>query len=141
MGTLARRLSIIETNVEKLKHLRAKISYNDFLTDDEMQAIAERRLHVCLEALIDVGFRIVSLLGLEKPEKYRDLPKILAKSEVIPPDQRQIFERMISFRNVLVHLYAELDSSRVYEVLRKINDIEKIASYIADFIRRRDVDP
>jgi hypothetical protein len=119
MGTFARRLSIIESNVRKLKNLKAKITYDNFLESDETQAVVERPLHVCLEALIDLGLRIVSVLGLEKPERYRDLPGILVRSEIIPSGERQVFERMISFRNVLVHLYAELNSSRVYEALKR----------------------
>lgn len=141
MGTLARRLSIIERNVGKLKNLKVKITYENFLADDETQAVVERRLHVCLEALIDLGLRIVSVLGLEKPERYRDLPNILVRSKIIPSNECQVFERMISFRNVLVHLYAELNSSMVYEALTKVDDIEKMASYIADFIHKRGVDP
>lgn len=141
MGTLARRLSIIERNVGKLKNLKAKITYENFLADDETQAVVERRLHVCLEALIDLGLRIVSVLGLEKPERYRDLPNILVRSKIIPSNECQVFERMISFRNVLVHLYAELNSLMVHEALQKVDDIEKMASYIADFIHKRGVDP
>jgi len=141
MGVMARRLAIIETHVKRLKDLSKNLDYESFLINDEAQIIVERRLHICLEALVDLGLRIISLLGLEKPEKYRDLPVILVKNNLIPSDEREVFERMISFRNMLVHLYAELDPKGVYEALQKLNNIERIASYIVKFVRERGLDP
>ena len=141
MGVIVRRLAIIEKHVGRLRDASKNLNYESFLVNDEIQAIVERRLHICLEALVDSGLRIVSLLGLEKPERYRDLPFILVRNNVIPSDEREVFERMISFRNVLVHLYAELDPTRVYEALQKLDDIERVASHIAKFVHDKGVDP
>jgi len=141
MGAIGRRLAMIEKHVERLKEVGRNLSYESFLVNDETQAVVERRLHVCLEALIDLGLRIVSHLGLEKPERYRDLPVILVRGNVIPNNEREVFEKMISFRNVLVHLYAELDPARVYEALQKVDDIRRVASHIANFVRNKGVDP
>jgi len=141
MGVIARRLALIEKHVEKLKVARKNMNYESFKADDEAQAAVERRLHVCLEALIDLGLRLISLLGLEKPERYRDLPTILVRSNVIPSDERDVFEGMISFRNILVHVYAELDYAKVYDSLQKVDDIKRIASYIASFVHERGFDP
>jgi len=132
---------MIEKHVERLKEVGRNLSYESFLVNDETQAVVERRLHVCLEALIDLGLRIVSHLGLEKPERYRDLPVILVRGNVIPNNEREVFEKMISFRNILVHLYAELDPARVYEALQKVDDIRRVASHIANFVRNKGVDP
>lgn len=85
MGAISRRLATIEKNVERLKKMGRSLNYEGFLVNDETQAVIERRLHVCLEALIDLGLRIVSHLGLEKPERYRDLPVILVRSNVRCP--------------------------------------------------------
>jgi len=132
---------MIEKHVERLKGVGRSLNYESFLVNDETQTVVERRLHICLEALIDVGLRIVSHLGLEKPERYRDLPVILVRSNVIPNNELEVFEKMISFRNVLVHLYAELDPARVYEALQKVDDIRRMASHIANFVRDKGVDP
>jgi len=141
MGAIGRRLAMIEKHVERLKGVGRSLNYESFLVNDETQTVVERRLHICLEALIDVGLRIVSHLGLEKPERYRDLPVILVRSNVIPNNELEVFEKMISFRNVLVHLYAELDPARVYEALQKTDDIRRMASHIANFVRDKGVDP
>ncbi len=141
MGTIGRRLAMIEKHVKRLKEMGRSLNYESFLVDDETQAVVERRLHVCLEALIDLGLRIPSHLGLEKPERYRDLPVILVRGNVIPNNEREVFEKIISFRNILVHLYAELDPARVYEALQKVDDIRRMASHIANFVRDKGVDP
>jgi len=141
MGVIARRLALIEKHVERLRDVRSSLDYESFRVNDETQAVVERRLHVCLEGLIDLGLRIISLLGLEKPERYRDVPAILVRSNVMPSAERDVFERMISFRNILVHVYAELDPAKVYEALQRVDDIKRMASYIAVFVREKGVDP
>lgn len=83
MGVIARRLAIVEEQVNKLQEL-AKLDYESFKRDEDARMVAERRLHMSIEALIDVGLRIVSLIGLEKPERYRDLAGVMVKKGVIP---------------------------------------------------------
>ncbi len=141
MEVISRRLTIIDKHTRRLKDTSKGLNYESFLVNDEVQTIVERRLHICLEALVYLGFRIISILGFEKPERYRDLPIILVRNGVIPDDEREVFERMISFRNVLVHLYAELDIARLYEALQRVDDIERIASHIAQFVHDKGVDP
>ncbi len=140
MGVIARRLAIIERQVNKLEDL-ARLGYEHLSSDEEARMAAERRPHISLEALIDVGLRIVSSVGLGKPEKYRDLADVPAEKGVIPRYFGDVFERMISFRNVLVHLYAELHPERVYEAVMKASDIKRIASDMARYVYDRRVDP
>lgn len=59
----------------------------------------------------------------------------------MPRNELEVFEKMISFRNVLVHLYAELNPARVYEALQKVEDIRRMASHIANFVHEKGVDP
>jgi len=141
MGVLAHRLAVAEEQTRRLKELGQQLSYEKFSSDENARIIAERRLHLCLEALMDAGLRLVSLMGLERPERYRDLPSLLVKLGVLSGEEGQLFERMVSFRNVLVHLYADLNSARVYQALERVEDLATITARLVQFLQKRGLDP
>jgi len=77
-------LALAKTYLRVLHELRSKVDSVDYLIKGPIiKGAIERYLHLTVEALIDVGFRICSLVGLEKPERYRDIVRILASSQVL----------------------------------------------------------
>ncbi|MEM2194695.1 MAG: HepT-like ribonuclease domain-containing protein [Candidatus Methanomethylicia archaeon] len=75
------RLSIAERYVNLLRTFRKKIGdVGELSRDLILRGAVERYLQLSIEAIIDVGFRICSILGLEKPERYCDIAKILLHS-------------------------------------------------------------
>ncbi|MEM2403857.1 MAG: HepT-like ribonuclease domain-containing protein [Candidatus Methanomethylicia archaeon] len=72
------RLSTAEGYVNLLRILWKKVrNVKELSKDLILRGAVERYLQLSIEAIIDVGFRICSILGLEKPERYRDIAKIL----------------------------------------------------------------
>ncbi|MEM2709955.1 MAG: HepT-like ribonuclease domain-containing protein [Candidatus Methanomethylicia archaeon] len=75
------RLSTAEGYVNLLRILWKKVrNVKELSKDLILRGAVERYLQLSIEAIIDVGFRICSILGLEKPERYRDIAKILLHS-------------------------------------------------------------
>ena len=71
---------------------------------------------------------------MEKPETYKDVAEILSKHHVISKDFKDVFKKMISFRNIIVHEYLLLDLKAVYENLKKLDDFRKFAKFIEKFL-------
>ena len=63
-----------------------------------------------IETLLDLGSHVISSEGYEPPTSYADIFRVLGEEGVI--------SAMARFRNVLVHLYAEVDEDRVLCILR-----------------------
>ncbi|MEM3462963.1 MAG: DUF86 domain-containing protein [Candidatus Bathyarchaeia archaeon] len=83
-----------------------------------------------------MGNEIISSLGLRRPERYRDIPAILAEAKVIPEGFAESVASMIGFRNLLVHDYALIDVAPVYEFIqRRVRDFEEFSRYIAEWLR------
>ena len=73
---------------------------------------------IAVEAMIDVCTHFVARLRLKTPGNSAETVKALSRAGVLPGDHVDRYDDMIRFRNVLVHLYADVDDERVYVILR-----------------------
>jgi len=119
-----------------LKQLQAN-TIEDFTSDFKISGATERYLQVAIECIIDIGNEIISSLQLQRPEHYRDIPHILAKANIIPKTFAETITSMIGFRNLLVHDYASINLSLVYEFLQtKLPDFENFIKHIAKWLEK-----
>ena len=136
--------SLITTKLSKLreyqrflKELQAT-SIEDLTSDFKTRGAVERYLQVSIECIVDIGNEIISSLQLQRPERYRDIPYILAEAKIIPKTFAEKIASMIGFRNLLVHDYASININLVYEFLQtKLPDFESFAKYIAKWLEKR----
>jgi len=100
--------------------------------DYELRSAIERNLHLAIESALDIGEVIISAEDFEKPEDYRSVILILGEHKVLPRDFAERFAEAAKFRNILVHMYAEVDVEMVYEILQNnLGDFDEFAKYIA----------
>jgi len=131
---------IIRTRLERLeealRRLESKknVSLDEFLENWEIHSAILREFQVAIEACIDIGTHIISEMGWKSPETYKDVAEILSKHHVISKDFKDVFKKMISFRNIIVHEYLLLDLKTVYENLKKLDDFRKFAKFIEKFL-------
>ena len=103
-----------------------------FLADRIKRSAAERELQVCIEICLDIGHHLIAGSGLPRPAEYRDVFRILGEAGVISADLASRLETMASFRNRLVHGYAEVDPERVYDFLQhECADFDEFARVLA----------
>lgn len=76
-------------------------------------------LIVAIEACIDICNHIVAKEHLGTPNSYSGCFDILQKFSIIDEHLASKMTSMAKFRNLLVHLYWEIDDYRVYEILQK----------------------
>jgi uncharacterized protein YutE (UPF0331/DUF86 family) len=75
---------------------------------------------------------IISAEGFEKPEDYRSVILILERHKVIPTDFAERFIEAVSFRNILVHMYEEVDIVELHHCLQNnLGDFDEFARYLA----------
>jgi uncharacterized protein YutE (UPF0331/DUF86 family) len=113
----------------------SNISYDEYLNNEDMQAIVERYLQVCIQCCIDIGNYIISRQKLEVPDSETNVFIILAKNKVISKNLADKIKGMVKFRNILVHDYIDIDQRLVYEILtKKLQDFEDFSKAIINFI-------
>lgn len=133
---LGRKLEALEQYIAEIKELQGH-ALDEFLKDDKLQDLAERRLEVAIQCCIDIANHIISRLSLGKPEDYSESFEILGRKFVIPEDFALILADMAKFRNVLVHMYDKIDETRVYKAVEEgVNDIIRFAAEIQKYIEK-----
>lgn len=128
------QLNLLDKYFHRLKK-KQSLSINEYTQNPDMQAIVERNFQLAIECCLNIGTHLISSLPLEIAEDYASVPMRLADADIIPKDFGKKLANMAKFRNLLVHVYWEIDSEKVYFHLRNnLNDLKKFAEYIVDFL-------
>ncbi len=99
--------------------------------------IMKYNLIIAIQAAIDICYHIVAKEGGRAPQGYGDCFKILGEREIISLPFAQKLGRMAKFRNLLVHLYGEVDDQRVYRIMREdLSDLEKFEARLGSFLAK-----
>ena len=122
----------------------AQIDENTFVNDFKIRGSAERFLQLAIESCMNVGNRILSITQFKKPvstpETYGDIFLELAKLSAIPQAFVPTMLQMVKFRNRLVHIYWDIDTKQLYEILKKrLDDIEKFKDFIIIYLKQGEI--
>jgi len=133
--TLDRRLAKLEELLQRLRKL-ALTPEADFLANNVLQSATERSLHLAAECCIDIAHHIIADRGWTTPTTYKEAFQILADNGVLEEELCADMQDWAGLRNVLVHLYLDVDQKRLYEILQQdLNGLETYAGAIVKFAR------
>ncbi len=122
---LSRKLSRLRTYVEELRRAE-DITWEKYRSDPRSRAFVERYIHLAI---------FVSFYKWREPASFRDLIAILGEHGVIPETHLLTFQRMISFRNMLVHRYDSIDDELVFGIFSKhLVDFDLFIRLVADWV-------
>ena len=92
---------------------------------------------VSVSAAIDVSSYLISQKGLERPATYREIFDILARAGLIAEELAAELSDLAGFRNVLVHVYWDLNLEEIYGILqRDLKTLRSFENEIKDLLRR-----
>jgi uncharacterized protein YutE (UPF0331/DUF86 family) len=128
---VAKKLAFIETCVRQLRTLARPERIADDLREERF---VEHTLQLAIQAALDVGSHLVSDERLGEPETSRDVFRLLGRSGVVSAELASRLEQMAGFRNVVVHLYQDVDLGIVRDVVE--NHLGDLLELVAA-IRRR----
>lgn len=114
---ITKHLLLLDENLKKLKEEK-NITLEEYLRNYRTRAVVERLLQVVIEDCISIGNMIISFENLKKPETYADIFTELAINKIISQELRDEFVKIARFRNMLTHIYWEIDNKLVYEVIQ-----------------------
>lgn len=127
-----RRLARLEQLLRDLRALSGRASRDAFLRDRGLQAQAERWLHLAVECVLDLANHLIADRGWRTPTTYRETFAVLREQDVIDDELAQALAGWAGLRNVLVHLYLEVDQTRIWQILtRDLDQLESMAAAVA----------
>ena len=127
-----------------VRHLRQYTSYlqrvarlgqEEFLKDPMLIGSARYYLQVSIESCINIANHIIAADRLRAPKDYKDIFKVLNEAGILPGDFARTMRELAGLRNLLVHLYWEVDDKMVYEGIRsELNDFEAFVGYVMAYL-------
>lgn len=134
---IARKMKNMQEFVDFLKKQPA--NEGKLLNDYLLRSAIERNLQLAIESALDIGEVIISSENMEKPEDYRSIIIILGKEGVIPMEFARRFQEAAKLRNILVHMYTEVDSKVISQILKNnLDDFDEYAQYIARYLDEKE---
>ena len=128
------RFQDIQQSLERLEQIGA-LSRDEFLADQDTLDVACYRLLVAIEAALQICFHVSAQKLHRVPEEYAECFAILGEAGVLSPDLSQNLQQMARFRNLLVHVYWQIDYHRVYGIIREhLDDLRAFIRAIGELL-------
>ena len=121
------RIQRLEELIERLDEVR-RAGEDAYLADEQQRAATERWLQVAVQICIDLGTQLVTEQSARPPSDYADVFKILGEKKVIPSDLAERLSDAAKQRNLIVHLYMEIDDRSVFASLAHLDDLREFAA-------------
>jgi uncharacterized protein YutE (UPF0331/DUF86 family) len=125
----SKRLEGLVDYLEKLKAF-AEVEESEFVREPSLHHLAERYLHLAVEAVLDLGNHWISDRALPTPDSNRDTFTVLETAGELAPDLAGRLRGWAGFRNILVHEYLRIDHALSYRAIKDdLSDLESFASW------------
>jgi len=127
---IAMRLQKLDGYVRHLRQLQ-QASLDEYLVDENLQAIVERRLQLAIQVCMDIANYLIAQLGLTSPDDPENIFTVLGREQIIDRELARHMVGMVRFRNILVHDYLDIDSLLVYHNLSaELEDFDQFAQQV-----------
>jgi len=109
----------------------------EFLRDPRSIGSARYYLQVSIEACINIANHIIASERLRAPKDYRDSFTVLNEADILPDEFTRTMRELAGLRNLLVHLYWDVDDQMVYDGIRsELGDFETFVGHMIDYLER-----
>ena len=115
------RFQDIQQSLDRLEAIR-DLSLEAFLGDQDLRDVAHHRLLIAIEAALQICYHVCARRLRRVPEEYAGCFALLGEAGLLAPALSQNLQQMARFRNVLVHVYWQVDESQVYAILQSSLD-------------------
>ncbi|UYU18922.1 MULTISPECIES: type VII toxin-antitoxin system HepT family RNase toxin [Methanoculleus] len=95
-----------------------RIPKEQFLQDRDTQNMVHHAMLLSIQSALDIATDVIAEERLRKPFTYRETFEVLAGEGIIPESLARDLSNLAGFRNVLVHIYWNLDLKQVYAILQ-----------------------
>jgi uncharacterized protein YutE (UPF0331/DUF86 family) len=131
---IRQRLQVLESYVQPLQGYRAR-THEEVRSDMSLTWAIEHGLQLTIPCIIDVCHYLVADLMLGVPATSQEAMELLRDTEVFPATFAHTLVQMARFRNLLVHVYAQIDIERVYDHLQNhLDDFGQFAQHVLQFL-------
>lgn len=135
--TVKNLLDYLEGEIKSIQG--SKITLEVLEEEDSILTDATKyRVQIAVEVTINIAEHIVAGLNLGKPEFARELFPLLVKENIIAEDLAEKLGKAVGLRNILVHLYKEVDPTILtYAATIGLDDLRAFAKAVNEFLEKQ----
>ena len=124
---LSSRLDALENYLAELRSFQS-VRREEFVNEPALHHLAERFLHLACESVLDIAHHVIADRGYRQAKSYKDAMDVLRDEGLIDRELAERLKGWMGFRNVLVHLYLDIDHGRSHDAIREdLGDLERFA--------------
>lgn len=112
-GVISKKIELLEEELSFIKSLKV-INTEELKRDHKLKRAIERSLQICVEIVIDISNRILSLQGQSPSTASFESLKRLQGLGIIKDAYK--YENMIKFRNFVVHRYESINNEELVNI-------------------------
>ncbi|HUP25124.1 MAG TPA: HepT-like ribonuclease domain-containing protein [Thermoanaerobaculia bacterium] len=133
-GRAVRSLERLDSYLRELRGFRSR-SEDEYVLEPALHVLAERYLHLACEAVFDIAHHVIADEGYRQPVSYKDAIAVLREEGLVDSDLADRLTDWMGFRQVLVHLYLDIDHQRTWAAIQEdLGDLDRFASAMARFL-------
>jgi len=125
------RMRRFEELVDQLEEIRRK-GEEAYLADPGLRAMAERWLSLAIQICIDLGTQVLAERSGPTPSDYAEVFKTLGEEGLIESGLANRLAEAAKQRNLLVHLYLDIDDRKVFDSLSHLDDLRQFAAFVGE---------
>lgn len=88
---------------------------------------AQHAIQLAIQICVDIGAHLIAELALRMPDDYRGVFAALQEPLGLAPELVEGLSAAAGMRNVLVHVYLDVDDARVWDALGHLDDLREFA--------------
>ncbi len=96
--------------------------------------MTERWLELAVQICIDLGTQLLMEGSARAPDSYAGVFQSMGATGILPVDLADRLSEAAKQRNLLVHLYMEIDDRKVFASLGSLDDLRRFAAIVGSEI-------
>lgn len=133
---IEKKIRKIEEYLKELNSVKIK-NIDEFTSDFLIKRFVERDIELSIEQMIDICKHIISSCDYKEPESYAECFDILYQNKILTKQAAENFKKMARFRNILIHVYDNIDDSITYGIYKKhLLDFNKFIDIIRSYLKK-----
>ncbi len=132
-GVILQKLQSLDQVLTELRSL-GQVSIGQLQKDWRTSRAIERDLQVMVEIVIDICQRVISLAGQTPAATGREAVERCVQLGAL--SRPETYEKMIQFRNFIVHRYEQVDVEILVEIVnRRLSDFECFRNEVLAYVQ------
>jgi uncharacterized protein YutE (UPF0331/DUF86 family) len=121
------RLEHLADLLEEAERIRAdgRAAYDAGLRD---RLATQHAIQLAIQICVDIGAHLIAEFGLRMPDDYKGVFEALREPLELDTELVAGLSSAAGMRNVLVHVYLEVDDDEVWDALGHLDDLRKFAA-------------